>query len=210
MTKKRLKDWVLPTLGIFVAIGSVFTYFLLTYIFNYEKDFTKDTYTTDVLIEESVTVNEEINKTIIKPFTSTKVAVSKYFYHSQDESERQTNSLIKYQNIYMPNTGILYSSDEKFDILAVDDGKVTSVKKDEILGYIIEIEHTNNVITIYQSVSDVKVEEGATIKQGDIIASSGSNSLENEKENCLHFEVYKDGKLLNPESVYNIETENIN
>jgi stage II sporulation protein Q len=102
----------------------------------------------------------------------------------------------------MPNTGILYSSDEKFDILAVDDGKVTSVKKDEILGYIIEIEHTNNVITIYQSVSDVKVEEGATIKQGDIIASSGSNSLENEKENCLHFEVYKDGKLLNPESVY--------
>jgi stage II sporulation protein Q len=210
MTKKRLKDWVLPTLGIFVALGSVFTYFLLTYIFNYEKDFTKDTYTTDVLIEESVTVNEEINKTIIKPFTSTKVAVSKYFYHSQDESERQTNSLIKYQNIYMPNTGILYSSDEKFDILAVDDGKVTSVKKDEILGYIIEIEHTNNVITIYQSVSDVKVEEGATIKQGDIIASSGSNSLENEKENCLHFEVYKDGKLLNPESVYNIETENIN
>ena len=210
MTKKRLKDWVLPTLGIFVALGSVFTYFLLNYIFIYEKDFTKDTYTTDVLIEESVTVNEEINKTIIKPFTSTKVAVSKYFYHSQDESERQTNSLIKYQNIYMPNTGILYSSDEKFDILAVDDGKVTSVKKDEILGYIIEIEHTNNVITIYQSVSDVKVEEGATIKQGDIIASSGSNSLENEKENCLHFEVYKDGKLLNPESVYNIETENIN
>lgn len=210
MTKKRLKDWVLPTLGIFVALGSVFTYFLLTYIFNYEKDFTKDTYTTDVLIEESVTVNEEINKTIIKPFTSTKVAVSKYFYHSQDESERQTNSLIKYQNIYMPNTGILYSSDEKFDILAVDDGKVTSVKKDEILGFIIEIEHTNNVVTIYQSVSDVKVEEGATIKQGDIIASSGTNSLENEKENCLHFEVYKDGKLLNPESVYNIETENIN
>lgn len=210
MTKKRLKDWVLPTLGIFVALGSVFTYFLLTYIFNYEKDFTKDTYTTDVLIEESVTVNEEINKTIIKPFTSTKVAVSKYFYHSQDEQDRQTNSLIKYQNIYMPNTGILYSSDEKFDILAVDDGKVTSVKKDEILGYIIEIEHTNNVVTIYQSVSDVKVEEGSTIKQGDIIATSGPNSLENEKENCLHFEVYKDGKLLNPESVYNIETENIN
>ena len=210
MTKKRLKDWVLPTLGIFVALGSVFCYFLLTYIFNYEKDFTKDTYTTDVLIEESVTVNEEVNKTIIKPFTSTKVAVSKYFYYSQDDEERQTNSLIKYQNIYMPNTGILYSSDEKFDVLAVDDGKVTSVKKDEILGHIIEIEHSNNVITIYQSVSDVKVEEGATIKQGDIIASSGSNSLENEKENCLHFEVYKDGKLLNPESVYNIATENIN
>lgn len=210
MIKKRLKDWVLPTLGIFVALGSVFCYFLLTYIFNYEKDFTKDIYTTDVLIEDTITVNDEINQTIIKPFTSDKVFISKYFYHSQDDSERQTKSLIKYQNIYMPNTGILYSSEEKFDVLAVSDGKVTSVKEDEILGHIIEIEHSNNVITIYQSVSDVKVEEGSNIKQGDIIASSGSNSLENEKENCLHFEVYKSGKLLNPESVYNIATENIN
>ena len=64
--------------------------------------------------------------------------------------------------------------------------------------------------TIYQSVKDVKVTEGTLVKQGDILATSGPNKLENEKENCLHFEVYKDGNLLNPESIYNIEIENIN
>ena len=30
---------------------------------------------------------------------------------------------------------------------------------------------------------------------------SGSNKLENEKENCLHFEVYKEGTLINPETI---------
>lgn len=210
MTRKRLKDWVLPLLSVFVAIGAIFCYFLVSYILNYDNQFKNSIFTTDVLIEETVTVNEEINTTIIKPFTDEKVSISKYYYHSKDDNERQTNSLIKYQNIYMPNTGILYSSDEQFNVVAISDGTITSIKEDEILGYIIEIEHQNNLVTIYQSVSNVTLEEGTTVKQGDVIATSGPNSLENEKANCLHFEVYKDGSLLNPESIYNIEIENIN
>lgn len=209
MIRKRLKDWVLPLLSVFVALGAIFCYFLLSYIFNYDKNFKEGIYTTDVLIEDTVTVNDEINTTIIKPFTSESVTISKYYYHSKDDNERQTKSLIKYQNIYMPNTGILYSSDEQFNVVAISDGTITSVKEDEILGYIVEIEHQNNLVSIYQSVSNVTLEEGTVVKQGDVIATSGPNSLENEKDNCLHFEVYKDGTLLNPESIYNIEIENI-
>lgn len=210
MIRKRLKDWVLPLLSVFVALGAIFCYFLLSYIFNYDKNFKEGIYTTDVLIEDTVTVNDEINTTIIKPFTSESVTISKYYYHSKDDNERQMKSLIKYQNIYMPNTGILYSSDEQFNVVAISDGTITSVKEDEILGYIVEIEHQNNLVSIYQSVSNVTLEEGTVVKQGDVIATSGPNSLENEKDNCLHFEVYKDETLLNPESIYNIEIENIN
>ena len=39
MTRKRLKDWVLPLLSVFVAIGAIFCYFLLSYIFNYDNQF---------------------------------------------------------------------------------------------------------------------------------------------------------------------------
>ena len=42
-------------------------------------------------------------------------------------------------------------------------------------------------------------------KQGNIIAKSGPNKLTNEKENCLHFEVYKDGSIMNPEEFYNVD-----
>lgn len=209
MTKKRLKDWVLPAMGIFVALGSIFCYYLLTYLINYEENYT-NTFVTDSLIEETITVNDEMSHSIIKPFTSEKVQISKYYYQTTDDNEKQKNSLIKYQNIYMPNTGILYTSEENFDVISIADGKVTSIKEDEILGYIIEIEHTNNLVSIYQSVKDVVVVEGQEIYRGDKIAISGTNNLEDSSNNNLHFEVYKDGTLLNPETIYNIEIENIN
>ena len=105
----------------------------------------------------------------------------------------------------MPNTGILYSSDKEFNIISSLDGKVSNVKEDEILGNIIEIEHSNNIVTIYQSVKNVNVKVGDIVKQGDLIALSGSNKLENEKENCLHFEVYQNGALINPENFYTLD-----
>ena len=196
-------------MGIFVALGSIFCYYLLTYLINYEENYT-NTFVTDSLIEETITVNDEMSHSIIKPFTSEKVQISKYYYQTTDDNEKQKNSLIKYQNIYMPNTGILYTSEENFDVISIADGKVTSIKEDEILGYIIEIEHTNNIVSIYQSVKDVVVVEGQEIYRGDKIAISGTNNLEDSSNNNLHFEVYKDGTLLNPETIYNIEIENIN
>ena len=209
MIKKRLKDWVIPALGVFVALGSIFCYYLLTYLINYEKNYT-NSFVTDSLIEETITVNDNMSHTIIKPFISENVTISKYYYQSTDDNERQTNSLIKYQNIYMPNTGILYTSTEEFDVISIANGKVTSIKEDEILGYIVEVEHSNNLVSIYQSVKDVVVTEGQVISQGDLIAKSGTNNLEDSSDNNLHFEVYKDGTLLNPEQIYNIEIENIN
>lgn len=209
MIKKRLKDWVLPAFGVFVALGSIFCYYLLTYLINYEKNYT-NSFVTDSLIEETITVNDSMSHTIIKPFISENVTISKYYYQSTDDNERQTNSLIKYQNIYMPNTGILYTSTEEFDVISIANGKVTSIKEDEILGYIVEVEHSNNLVSIYQSVKDVVVAEGQEISQGDIVAKSGTNNLEDSSDNNLHFEVYKDGTLLNPETIYNIEIENIN
>ena len=204
MTRKKLKDWVIPALGLFVLIGALFLYYLLGNILN-DNLVPENTYVTETLLDNTIDVNKEIEKKVIKPYTSDKVSISKYYYNSSSEEKRQEQSLIRYENIYMPNTGILYSSDEEFDVVSSLDGKVTSIKKDDILGNIIEIEHENNIITIYQSVKNVNVKIGDTVKQGDQIALSGPNKLENEKDNCLHFEVYKEGTLINPEEFYNLE-----
>ena len=204
MTRKKLKDWVIPALGLFVLIGALFLYYLLGNILN-DNLVPENTYVTETLLDNTIDVNKEIEKKVIKPYTSDKVRISKYYYNSSSEEKKQEQSLIRYENIYMPNTGILYSSDEEFDVVSSLDGKVTSIKTDDILGNIIEIEHENNIITIYQSVKNVNVKIGDTIKQGDKIALSGPNKLENEKDNCLHFEVYKEGTLINPEEFYNLE-----
>lgn len=206
MTKKRLREWVIPTLGLFVLVGILFLYHIIGSMLN-DDLIPEDTLFVDIIQnnEETIEVNEEIEYKAIKPYIDEKVSISKYFYNKTDEESKQQQSLIKYENIYMPNTGILYSSDNEFNIVASLEGRVTIVKEDEILGTIIEIEHTNNIVTIYQSVKDVNVKIGDIVKQGDLLAKSGSNKLENEKENCLHFEVYKEGNLINPESFYNLE-----
>lgn len=202
MTRKKLKDWVIPTLGIIVLIGAIILYYILGRVLNYDL-VPEDTYVTDALIDNTIEVQQEIESSISKPYNSQDVKISKYFYLEEDEESKQQQSLIRYENIYMPNTGILYSSLKEFDIISILDGKVTSVKEDEILGNIIEIEHSNNIVSIYQSIKDVQVKIGDQVKQGDVIAKSGSNKLENEQDNCLHFELYKDGTLINPEELYN-------
>ena len=202
MTRKKLKDWVIPTLGIIVLIGALILYYILGRVLNYDL-VPEDTYITDALIDNTIEVQQEIESSISKPYNSQDVKISKYFYLEEDEESKQQQSLIRYENIYMPNTGILYSSSKEFDIISILDGKVTSVKEDEILGNIVEIEHSNNIVSIYQSIKDVQVKIGDQVKQGDVIAKSGSNKLENEQDNCLHFELYKDGTLINPEELYN-------
>lgn len=207
MTKRKLKEWVIPTLGIIVLCGGLLLYYILGNIINHNL-VTDDTFVTNPIINNSQEVQgeaEEPSKQIVKPFVDDSVTISKYYYNNKDEESRQQQSLIKYENIYMPNTGLLYSSDKEFDVVSVLDGKVTAVKTDDILGNIIEIEHENNLISIYQSVKDVKVNVGDTVTQNEVIAKSGSNKLENEKENCLHFETYVDGTLVNPEDFYNID-----
>ncbi|MDE5888555.1 MAG: M23 family metallopeptidase [Bacilli bacterium] len=209
MTRRKFIEWFIPTLGLIVMCGAILLYYIIGNMINYNL-IPDDTYVTNTLVDNDNTmkVQNEVEAKVIKPFTSNEVTISKYYYQASDEEARQQQSLIKYENIYMPNTGVLYSSDTEFEIVSVLDGKVTSMKEDEILGNIIEIEHANGLITIYQSVKDVKVKTGDVVKQGDVIAMSGSNKLENEKENCLHFETYKEGSLINPEEFYNLSISN--
>ncbi|MBR6821207.1 MAG: M23 family metallopeptidase [Bacilli bacterium] len=206
MTKKRLKDWVIPTLGLIVLMGTLLLYHIIGSILN-DNLVPEDTLFVDIIQdnEETIDVQKEVQVKAIKPYTDNTVKISKYYYSSKDEETKQQQSLIKYENIYMPNTGILYSSDKEFNTVSTLNGKVITVKEDEILGNIVEIEHENNIVTIYQSIKDINVKVGDTIKQGDLIAKSGPNKLENEKENCLHFEVYQEGNLINPETLYNLE-----
>lgn len=204
MTKFKLKDWVIPTLGVFVICGALVLYYVLGSIIKYDFEPEKDL-VTDAIIDVTQEVQNNIDIKPIKPYSSDQVSISKHYYSYEDEEKVQEQALIRYENIYMPNTGILYSSDSEFDIIAPLDGKITSIKDDDILGKIIEIEHENNIITIYQSIKDVKFNIGDTVKQGDIIAKSGSNKLKDEKENCLHFETYKEGSLINPEDFYNLD-----
>ena len=68
MTKKRLKDWVLPTLGMIVLAGSLFLYYMIGSILN-DNLVPEDTMFVDILQsnERTIEVNKEV--TIKEPYS---------------------------------------------------------------------------------------------------------------------------------------------
>lgn len=201
--KYKLKQWVVLSIYLF-ALGAVVSSIFLVGRVLKNKLYNNETlsYVYHGLVEDSVPViNYESNK-IIKPFVSEKVDILKNYYDMNSSQDVQEKSLILYQNTYMPNTGILYSSVEEFEVLNVLDGTVADITADEIMGNIITIKHSNNLATIYQCLNEVNVLIGDLVKQGDVLGTSGGNKIETSSSNMLLFEVLYDGEYINPETFY--------
>ena len=122
-------------------------------------------------------------------------------YDYDKEEEDQKDAIIFYEGIYMQNSGVDYTKSEEFDVVAILDGTVISVVDNEIMGKTIEIRHSNDMISIYQSLNDVKVKVDDIVLKGQIIAKSGVCNLYNKDYN-LHFELYHNGATVNPEDYY--------
>ena len=210
MKTKRLRKFVLPTVYVMV-IGVLFVSIsILGNVLQSQMEYDnmavsalKDN-VTPVIKKDDTPVSK-----IEKPFVSTNVAISKSFYDMTDDEAKQQNSLVYYENTYLQNSGVLYSSTSAFDVICAIDGKVTNVSKDEILGNFVEITHNPNLKTIYYSLSEVQVKKDDTVMSGDVLGKSGDNSLNGETENCLLFEVYHNGTAIDPEDFYNMNIEDL-
>ena len=143
------------------------------------------------------------SKTIVKPYLDSDVSLVKGFYDYKADSDSQEKSIIFYENTYMQNSGVTYSSEKVFDVISVLDGIVISVENNDILGTTVEIRHNNDLISVYQSLSNVNVKKDDKVIQGQIIAKSGLSNIEKDLGNHLHFELYYKGKIVNPEEYYN-------
>jgi stage II sporulation protein Q len=204
MRKRRIKKFVLPTLFVVIGVSLFLSAAVLNSIllsdelnYDYSKSLMKDA-TQAVLSEQK---EDKTKQEIYKPYVSENVEVLVSYYDKDASEEEKEKSLIVYENTYMPSTGIVYASDEEFDVIAVMDGKVTNIKNDDILGTMIEITHDTNLITYYYSLKDVKVNIGTSLNAGTILGKATTNNIYGQKNNFL-FEVYYQGKSLNPESFY--------
>ncbi len=149
---------------------------------------------------DSVEVSNAVEKLVMPVVKENSVEVKTPFYSSTASEKEQQAALVFYNNTYHQNTGIdVVAKDGKtFDVTAAASGTVTKAVKDPILGYTVEIDHQNGLVTFYQSLSDVKVQAGDTVKQGQVIAKAGESTYNAEAKTHLHFEVRKDGVAVNP------------
>lgn len=83
-------------------------------------------------------------------------------------------------------------------IKSIADGTVIFSEWTEESGFMISIQHDNNLISVYKHNSVLRKKVGNFVKAGDVIAIIG-NSGELTSGSHLHFELWQSGVPLNPE-----------
>ncbi|MHA6481340.1 peptidoglycan DD-metalloendopeptidase family protein [Paenibacillus sp. strain BS8-2] len=122
-----------------------------------------------------------------------------YYDENASEAEKEA-ALIQYDSTFTPHTGIDFvdPNGAAFDVMAALSGTVTQVTQHPYNGNVVEISHGNGLVTVYQSLSDVQVEEGDEVEQNTIIAKAGRSDLERDHGIHLHFEARQNGSPINP------------
>lgn len=210
MERKRIKETISLAIMIITVIGVIgLTTFVSKSLF---ESLTTDnnTYVLRGIADTIKPVINEVDNLIREPFNDSTVEIQIGFYDSKASKEEQEKSLIMYDRTYMPSTGILYGSDNTFDVLAIYEGEVTNIETSDVFGSIITIKHNNNLISKYSSLSSVSVAVGDTVNQGEIIGTSGVNKVSSSKKNMLLFELLSNGEYVNPASYYNNTVESMN
>lgn len=205
MKRRKLKPYVLPTIMTLAIVSVMFGTAMLRS--NLQKDTSEDeltSYVTSTVLEEEQPVIKE-STIMINPYTDTTVDIGKNYYDYKADAETQEKSIVYHDNTYMQNSGTDFVGEKVFDVVAVLDGSVTDVKEDETLGKVVEIKHENGYISIYQSLSEVSVKKGDMVTQGQVIGKSGTNELDKDMGNHLHFELYVNGTVVNPTLYLNKE-----
>lgn len=82
-------------------------------------------------------------------------------------------------------------------VKSVLDGKVISATYTVADGYVVAVQHRNNLVSFYKHNSKLLRRPGEIVKAGDVIAFAG-NSGETSTGPHLHFELWFEGRGLNP------------
>lgn len=209
MKSRRIKPFVMPVVYAGCVVAFLFSmYFVQRFANNMMFSKVDELEYVDGEITENNSDSNDIpvvstEITIIRPYLDSSVSIGKTFYDYEGTSEEQEKSIIYYEDTYMQNSGVDYVSSNVFDVVSILNGTVISIEENDILGTSIEIRHSNNLISVYQSLSEVMVEENMEIVQGQIIGKSGTSNINKDLGNHLHFELYYNGKIVNPEEYYN-------
>ena len=162
----------------------------------------------------AVKLKEEA-KNFIEKTENEKEFVAKY---EEDEKFNLASMETKpNENMYVffrPTSGVISSSfnlaEQQFGIylitspnesvLSVLGGTVVYAAFTFDFGWVIQVQHENNYLSIYKNNTRLLAKVGDTVKGGESIALTGSSTAKKAGEQ-FYFELWKQGKPINPEEV---------
>jgi len=94
------------------------------------------------------------------------------------------------------HNGIDYAANNGVSIVATADGQIVFADEKGDYGLRIDIDHGNNISTLYANLGEILVKQGQQVKQGEIIATMGVSGRSTGPH--VHYEVHRDGRAICP------------
>jgi len=118
----------------------------------------------------------------------TKGKVSSYFGYRKDPFHKRKAL----------HTGIDFGTETGTPVIATADGVIKSAGWHKGYGKFVVVHHKGGYKTLYGHLSKINVRKGQKVKSGELIGRVGSTGRSTGPH--LHYEVYKDGKRINPKN----------
>lgn len=195
----KKKSLFIPTLYLLMIFGlCISLYFARKAYDDYKiSENEKITFVSSGIFNRSIPVIN-IEENIASPYNNPEVEIARYFYNADDSEEQHAKSVVFYEGVYMPNTGVDYKSKDVFDVVSIYSGTVVDVGENELMGKSVEIRHNNEIISVYQGLDNIEVQKGDIVGFGTKIGTSGTSVINKDLGQHVHLEIYKNGEFLDP------------
>lgn len=132
------------------------------------------------------------------------------FFDSDKPQDQLAQAVTEFEGVYRPNQGVDYVYDGKvFEAIAMLGGTVSEIREDALLGKSVTVTSGDDVQVTYQSLSQISVQQGQTVSQGEVIGLAGENIYNKDLGIHLHVVVQKDGQLIDPQEVIGMKMAEI-
>lgn len=84
-------------------------------------------------------------------------------------------------------------------VAAVDNGTVVLSMWSPDEGYVVQMQHADNVLSIYRNLAQSMVTTGQRLRSGEVLGYSNDPQAEGNDSKLLGFELWNDGKPVDPE-----------
>ncbi len=209
---KKQKDRPAIVLALCFCLMALVSVFVVKANIDKVKNAVESNETADVIKEKAVDENEETSPDIVDSLDNPNTAeeapdtaqASEFIIPVSGDiiMDYSMDMPIYWKTLdqYMTHSGLDIAAPAGTSVSACADGTVTKIEEDDKLGIVVEINHGDNVISVYGNLAKKDlIELGEIVSAGAPIGQIGQTSLfEFEEDDHLHFEMKKNGEPTDP------------
>lgn len=152
-------------------------------------------------VTTTTTEQEEVAIVVSEKFMPVMIEgkVVRPFYSLSKSQQEQIDAIIEYDGVYRSNYGVDYASNNG-NVVALASCEVREVSKDTLFGNKIVLACGKYMVT-YQSLDEIFVKAGQSVKQGVVLGSAGENIYDSSLGKHVHVIVEMNGKYFDLEKL---------